>query len=106
MYIYNITFATEDKKLEKLLEWIRTKAVPALTVNGDATSPMIAKVVPSVCEEGTSDLTSVCLQLQFSARDSFEAWQEEIFPGVMQQYSELFAPEPLFFASLLEKLPL
>jgi len=106
MYICNITFATEEKNLDKLLQWIRENAIDPLSRHGLAANPRLTRIVPSVCGCDQSELISICLQFEFRSIQAFGSWQENAFAPVMRQYSEIFAPEPLFFTSLLEEIPL
>ncbi len=103
MYIYNITFAVEASRLEKLLDWIRTYASAGLTRDG-ATSPRLTMIEGSPEEE--TEIKSVALQLEFASLAEFGKWESSAFAPVMQKYSVDFAPEPLFFATLLRELPI
>lgn len=102
MYIYNTTFAIEGSRLGSLLDWIRTYAAPALDGEG-ASSPRLATVegIP----EGT-DLHTVALQYEFGSLADFEHWQNVRFENVMRDYTMAFAPEALYFATLLRTISL
>ena len=103
MYIYNITFAAEASRLNRLISWIRTEAVPRLATD-PASDPELS-VVEGV--EAEADMVkSVALQLRFGSLADLERWQEEAFAPTMEIYAREFAPEPLFFATLLRRLPL
>lgn len=102
-YIYNITFAAEASRLDSLLGWIRSRAVPALNV-APASNPRLAMVEAPDAED--TDVKSVALQLEFHSLADFEAWEGEAFLPLMKEYSVAFAPEPLLFASMLRILEL
>ncbi len=102
MYIYNITFAIEGSRLDSLLDWIRTYAAPALDGDG-ASSPRLATVEDM--PEGT-DLHTVALQYEFGSLADFEHWQNVRFENVMRDYTVAFAPEALYFATLLRTISL
>lgn len=103
MYIYNITFAVRASRLGKLLRWIRSSAVGALVRDG-ASSPRLTMVEGPSQEE--TEIKSVALQLEFASLADFERWEASVFSTVMRDYALAFAPEPLFFATLLRELPL
>lgn len=102
MYIYNITFAVEASRLDALLAWIRTYAVPSLSSDG-AMSPRLATVEGNLEE---TDMHTVALQLEFVTAADLERWQTSRFESVMRDYEVAFAPEPLYFATLLRILPI
>lgn len=104
-YFYNITFPTEPSRLDHLLNWLRSYAVPALTAEGSgADRPILSMVDGAAAEQ--AELDSVCLQLHFASLEDFERWEQGVLMPVMQRYSVDFAPTPLFFATLLRSLPL
>ena len=105
MYIYNITFPIEASRLDKLLGWLRGRAVGMLSVNG-ASSPQLSIVDNNGCDLSGPVAESVALQLRFSPMADFGRWESETLPGVMREFSVEFAPEPLFFATLLRLLDL
>lgn len=103
MYIYNITFAAEASRLDRLIAWIRSEAVPRMAV-APASSPMLSMV--EGVEAEADMVKSVALQLRFESIADLARWQEEAFEPAMEIYAREFAPEPLFFATLLRELPL
>ena len=105
MWIYNITFATGEAQSGRLLSWIKKSGLRLFLQSGEADSWKLLRVVPNPCETEEM-LASVCLQLGFSSKEKFECWQEESFRRGIKEYTELFSPEPLFFATLLEELDL
>lgn len=105
MYIYNITFATSEENREKLVAWIRDKALCQIKKSGLVNGWKLLRLVPSISEE-EEPLTSICLHLEFNTNELFENWQNNCFEEIVRDYSEEFAPEPLFFATLLEEIDL
>ncbi len=103
MYIYNITFVVEDSRLETLIEWIRTVGAPRLAIE-PASQPMLSMV--DGIDDDPDMAKSVALQLHFKSLTDLEQWQEKDFAPTMEIYAREFAPEPLFFATLLRQLPI
>lgn len=104
-YLYNITFPSVPSRLDHLLGWLRTYAIPALTAPGSgAGSPLLSMIDGPAAEQ--SQLDSVCLQLAFGSDADVERWEAETLAKVVDRYQADFAPEPLFFSTLLRILPL
>lgn len=105
MYVYNTTFVCEESRLEEFLIWVDAEFIPAITSSGDAVQPQLAHVLP-VNETEDNEASSFSVQVKLEDADTMEKWMKsEFFPAV-DGLRKRFGEQVLFFATILEVLPI
>ncbi len=108
MYIYNVTFIIAPDARVRVLEWLRSTAVPMLFGEGSqGRNPRLQTVSEAGGEAPDPEQgLSLALQGEFSAEEEAKAWAMETLPPVLDDFLMKFGPEALYFPTLLEVIPL
>lgn len=108
MVVYNITFVIEPKNEQEFLSWMRSEAIAKLfTPEGEARNPRLQTVVEAGGNKPDADHGfSIALQAEFDSADHAHRWNDDVLPPVLGDFTVKFGPHALYFATLLEILPL
>lgn len=108
MVIYNITFVIEPQRSREFLEWMRGEAISKLfNSESDARNPRLQTVIEAGGKKPEADHgLSIALQAEFATALEAHDWDDRILPPVLGDFTMKFGPHALFFATLLEVLPL
>lgn len=108
MVVYNITFVIDPSREEEFLNWMRSEAIGKL-FNQDslAANPRLQTVIEAGGHKPAPDHgLSIALQAEFDSAEHAHAWNDTTLPPVLGDFTAKFGPHALFFATLLDIIPL
>ncbi len=108
MVIYNITFVLVPERQQEFLDWMRSDAISRLFNNdSEAANPRLQTVVEAGGKKPDPEHgLSIALQAEFDTIVAAHGWNDTVLPPVLGDFTEKFGPHALYFATLLEVLPL
>lgn len=108
MVVYNITFVIEPQREEEFLTWMRSEAIARLfNQDSPASNPRLQTVIEAGGQKPDPDHgLSIALQAEFDSADHAHTWNDMTLPPVLGDFTAKFGPHALFFATLLDILPL
>lgn len=108
MVVYNITFVIDPLKEKEFLDWMRSSALPRLfQETGKARNPRLQTVIEAGGRKPEPEHgMSIALQAEFDSEEDAHEWDDKVLPGVAGEFMENFNPHALYFATLLEIIPL
>ncbi len=107
MTIYNVTFMMERGLGEKFIAWMRGKSASLLSEERGVAGARLQEVVEAPGEsEFAEQALSIALQADFTDRESAHAWGRGALAEALAEYRNVFGPEALCFATILETIPL
>ncbi len=108
MIIYNISFIIDPARYETLLSWLRTTAIPAVTVSGtkaiDTTLTTLIEVPGD--DSFTEQARNIMLQVTFDNLKDAHEWSDSKLQGLLMEYGRTFGSEAIAFPTISERLPL
>lgn len=108
MVIYNITFVIEPHREEEFLTWMRSEALTKLfNADSKAANPRLQTVIEAGGKKPDADHgLSIALQAEFDSQDTAHGWNDNVLPNVLGDFTAKFGPHALYFATLLDVIPL
>lgn len=105
MYIYNTTFVCDDSRLEEFLIWLDAEFIPALVATGVAKDAQLAHVLP-MSESDEKEAASFSVQVKVEDADALQEWMKQTFYPSIDGLASRFGDKVLYFATILEVLPI
>ena len=107
-YTYNVTFVIAPADEQRLLGWIRGKALPMLfNEESPARNAALRKVVEAGGEKpGADHGVSIALHAEFENERLAKDWNDRVLIPALGNFHEEFGNNAIFFVTLLENLPL
>lgn len=106
MIIYAITFMTERACESRLIDWLRTSAIPALEIPADSKTRLTKVAAVPGDPEFSRQALSMTLHVEFASPAPARAWAEKALDSVLDEFSRKFGQNALHFVSVLKTIDL
>lgn len=107
-YTCNITFVTDPRKENQLLDFLSSTLMPKVFKDGSpAKRPSLKKVVEAGGEKPASDHgLSIALSAELESEETAHLWSDHFLMPALEEFHKSFGQEAVYFITLLENLPL